>query len=491
MKSCRKTDPKIYADGYMTVFLALSLLVLLSLILTLVEGARINAIRMRTETAGNTAVRSVLGEFHRELLRQYDLYFVDTSYGTGSASAERVQQHLQTYMEKNLQPGGADFAGTQLQSLTVDAARFAADDRAAALREQVYAYMSSDPAGSVVSKILTDADLWQGLLEDGSVWEEQREEAGEDLKEQMKQAKEEAREKYTKEERKAAEEAGDNTAERGIREMDSFRLLPILRQVFGDLGGISSVTAEESVISKRGIHYGDALKPANSHGYPRADEALFDLYIAEKCGCYTEPLEKGRMKYQIEYILTGRESDTECLEKTAERLLLIREAANCMYLFTDQRRMQEAEMLAAIVSIVLLNPELKDALKTVLAFAWAYLESVRDLRILFDGGRVPLQKSSDTWQTSLLGILTPSASVRGGGTGKGLLYTDYLQALLYLQGSSKKSLRTMDIMEMDVRQTEGNGSFRMDWCLDAFSMTATVKSRFGYEFVLTKCEGYN
>ena len=463
MKSCRKTDPKIYADGYMTVFLALSLLVLLSLILTLVEGARINAIRMRTETAGNTAVRSVLGEFHRELLRQYDLYFVDTSYGTGSASAERVQQHLQTYMEKNLQPGGADFAGTQLQSLTVDAARFAADDRAAALR----------------------------VLEDGSVWEEQREEAGEDLKEQMKQAKEEAREKYTKEERRAAEEAGDNTAEKGIREMDSFRLLPILRQVFGDLDGISSVTAEEGIISQRGIHYGNALKPANSHGYPRADEALFDLYIAEKCGCYTEPLEKGRMKYQIEYILTGRESDTECLEKTAERLLLIREAANCMYLFTDQRRMHEAEMLAAIVAIVLLNPELKDALKTVLAFAWAYLESVRDLRILFDGGRVPLQKSSDTWQTSLLGILTPSASVRGGGTGKGLLYTDYLQALLYLQGSSKKSLRTMDIMEMDVRQTEGNGSFRMDWCLDAFSMTATVKSRFGYEFVLTKCEGYN
>ena len=491
MKSCRKTDPKIYADGYMTVFLALSLLVLLSLILTLVEGARINAIRMRTETAGNTAVRSVLGEFHRELLRQYDLYFVDTSYGTGSASAERVQQHPQTYMEKNLQPGGADFAGTQLQSLTVDAARFAADDRAAALREQVYAYMSSDPAGSVVSKILTDADLWQGLLEDGSVWEEQREEAGEDLKEQMKQAREEAREKYTKEERRAAEEAGDNTAEKGIREMDSFRLLPILRQVFGDLDGISSVTAEEGIISQRGIHYGNALKPANSHGYPRADEALFDLYIAEKCGCYTEPLEKGRMKYQIEYILTGRESDTECLEKTAERLLLIREAANCMYLFTDQRRMHEAEMLAAIVAIVLLNPELKDALKTVLAFAWAYLESVRDLRILFDGGRVPLQKSSDTWQTSLLGILTPSASVRGGGTGKGLLYTDYLQALLYLQGSSKKSLRTMDIMEMDVRQTEGNGSFRMDWCLDAFSMTATVKSRFGYEFVLTKCEGYN
>ena len=58
----------------MTVFLALSVTVLLSLILVLVEGARINAIRMKTECAGNIAVRSVLGEFHRELLRQYDLY---------------------------------------------------------------------------------------------------------------------------------------------------------------------------------------------------------------------------------------------------------------------------------------------------------------------------------------------------------------------------------------------------------------------------------
>ena len=94
MNDRRKTVMNQYADGYMTVFLALSLAVLLSLILALVEGARVNAVRMRTETAGNTAVRSVLGEFHQELLRQYDLYFIDASYGTGSASVEQVQQHL-------------------------------------------------------------------------------------------------------------------------------------------------------------------------------------------------------------------------------------------------------------------------------------------------------------------------------------------------------------------------------------------------------------
>ena len=105
MKAGKKREKNLYAGGYLTVFLALTITVLLSLILVLLEGARINAIRMKTETAGNIAVRSALGEFHRELLRQYDLYFIDTSYGTGAGGTENVRQHLQNYMQKNLNSG--------------------------------------------------------------------------------------------------------------------------------------------------------------------------------------------------------------------------------------------------------------------------------------------------------------------------------------------------------------------------------------------------
>ncbi|MDO5485215.1 MAG: DUF5702 domain-containing protein [Lachnospiraceae bacterium] len=484
----------------MTVFLALSVTVLLSLILVLVEGARINAIRMKTECAGNIAVRSVLGEFHRELLRQYDLYFIDASYGTGNASTENVRQHLQNYMEKNLDTSvstvfgaNGDFTGTHLRELTVDGTRYAADGSACALREQVYAYMSADPAGHVLAEILTSTETWKGLLEDASVWEQERKEAKDELREGIRRGREEAQKNHTREERQEAEEEGDDTAQDAIEEMDRFRLLPILSQVFGDTSGISTASSGGNLLSGRGIHYGDALKPANSHGYPRADEALFDLYLGEKCGCYTALSEKGRLKYQLEYILEGKESDRENLEKVAEKLLLIREAANCAYLFTDSGRMAQAEAVAAVLSLVLLNPELKELFKTVLLFAWAYLESVRDLRILFDGGRVPLFKDAESWNTSLSGLLFPEASVGGGGKGggKGLLYTEYLQGLLFLEGSSVKSLRTMDIMEMDIRMTEGNSGFRMDWCLDAFSMKASVGSRFGYEFELTKCEGYD
>ena len=66
--------------GYITVFLSLSLTLILSLVFTVIEGARISAIRMKSECVADIGMNSVLAEYHRELLEQYDLLFVDTSY---------------------------------------------------------------------------------------------------------------------------------------------------------------------------------------------------------------------------------------------------------------------------------------------------------------------------------------------------------------------------------------------------------------------------
>jgi hypothetical protein len=47
----------------------------------------------------------------------------------------------------------------------------------------------------------------------------------------------------------------------------------------------------------------------------------------------------------------------------------------------------------------------------------------------------------------------------------------------------------MDIMEMDIRQTPGNGNFRIDWCVESLRVTAgfydqyenyTIDRRYGY-----------
>ena len=67
--------------GYITVFLTLSLTLILSLVFTVIEGARISAIRMKFECVADIGMNSVLAEYHRELLEQYELLFVDMSYG--------------------------------------------------------------------------------------------------------------------------------------------------------------------------------------------------------------------------------------------------------------------------------------------------------------------------------------------------------------------------------------------------------------------------
>ena len=85
---------------------------------------------------------------------------------------------------------------------------------------------------------------------------------------------------------------------------------------------------------------GDGLSVPNSHKYPAADEILFDRYISEKTGNCAKPLGDGRLRYQQEYILCGKESDRENLEGTAARLILIREASNCGYLFSDEEKME-------------------------------------------------------------------------------------------------------------------------------------------------------
>ena len=44
---------------------------------------------------------SILAEYHRELQKQYNLFAIDCSYGTESASTKLTESHLLEYMNRN------------------------------------------------------------------------------------------------------------------------------------------------------------------------------------------------------------------------------------------------------------------------------------------------------------------------------------------------------------------------------------------------------
>ena len=55
-------------EGSISVYLALTFTIMLSLILLIVEGARENAVRMKLECAMDLSLSSVFAEYNRPLL---------------------------------------------------------------------------------------------------------------------------------------------------------------------------------------------------------------------------------------------------------------------------------------------------------------------------------------------------------------------------------------------------------------------------------------
>lgn len=509
MQRCRNSGagcrpPEL--GGYITVYLTLSMAAMLALFFALFKGARIGAARMQLDSAAHISQNAVLAEFQKDLQKRYDLFFVDTAYGSGDASLNNMRSHLQGYLEGNIIREASigspkDMISMKVENVQIREARYACDNGAQAVREQVYAYMAADPAGAIVSPLLVGADIWRGMEIEGREWktetEKSRKEAADLLKKKRKEArkqvreKEEAGEAVPDKERNAAS-GKKSEAEKMMEEVRSFQRLPILRQVFGNTSGISAVKVDTGgLLSHRGVHLGSGMKADNTHGYPRADELLFDEYIMEKTGNYVNPLQDGKLQYQVEYILCGKESDGQNIEAVARRLLFIREASNCAYLFTDSGKMSQVKAVAGIVSLVLLNPELEEPLEKAIALAWSYLESIQDVRTLLTGGKVPIQKSDASWQTRLSELLTPATAIRDRDRGQGLEYEEYLRGLLYLEGSTVKTKRTMDVMEMDLRTIQGNEDFHLDQCLDTFRMSASVNCSWGYTCSFAGTAGYD
>ena len=44
-----------------------------------------------------------------------------------------------------------------------------------------------------------------------------------------------------------------------------------------------------------------------------------------------------------------------------------------------------------------------------------------------------------------------------------------------LAGEETVNLRAMDIMEMDIRLSDGNHNFKMDWCIERYEANITAK----------------
>lgn len=106
-------------DASISVFLAVSITLILSFCMVLVESARENTMLLKADVVFDAGVQSVMAEFYAPLWEQYDLLYVDCSYDAVYPDYELIKSHLAEYINENLKFGnkgwlGLDYNGTGL-----------------------------------------------------------------------------------------------------------------------------------------------------------------------------------------------------------------------------------------------------------------------------------------------------------------------------------------------------------------------------------------
>lgn len=181
-----------------------------------------------------------------------------------------------------------------------------------------------------------------------------------------------------------------------------------------------------------------------------SEKYLINRYILSYFNRRTHAVsEKHFFKNEVEYILGGKMTDRKNERKVKIALEALRFPANLAHIYQDPEK--KAAVLAAAE---LLTPGAGAATQLALASTWAYAESDNDVKLLWQGHRVPAVKDRSTWAVDLdsavegltEGIMTPD-------TEKGYTYEQYLQILLFFQDDNIKISRILDLVQINMRKS--------------------------------------
>ena len=280
-------------DGYMTVYLSLTLTILLSLILTLFYGARVGAVHQKCEFVTDIAMNSILAEYHRELFDQYGLLMVDTSYGGGHPSIINTEEHLRNYVHQNFAPtligsvlSQVTLMNTWAEEAHVTGYSLAPDGDCAVLHRAIMAYMDA----GLISDPFADTEDNVHMLT-GSGFDSTDVEAMWDAND------------VPLEQTYNVDIDGDGANEDVYPDSPSFavkatRGIGVLTLAAPRGRDISDLTVDETqYLSHRSpLMQGTGLADTGSVGL--LTRAIFDQYSFEKCSYYGHELDKSRLKYQ-------------------------------------------------------------------------------------------------------------------------------------------------------------------------------------------------
>ncbi len=498
-------------EGIITIYLTITFTVLLSLFAGAWEGARISAYRVMLECAFHSAAFSAFGEYHKELKEQYDLFFIDLSYMTDMPSVAKLSSRVQNDMITNLQPPetrllfAKDFFGTGTVQVKVKDSEMATDLFGSVLEKQAAEYVKDNTPVGIAEDLVSLVKIQKEYELDEDSFEKRRQE-------NQKSEKSENREREYGEEKQTRiyQQIGFeynflNALDVLVVKKDAFTVSGKFLNPL-DIPSLRTSVLKSDAGSFREVSY-DPLQ-----------DAYFTEYVVRKCGNYARPKEGSFLSYEAEYVYGGFLNDSKNLSFTIRSIFYIRTAANYASLKKDKDKRERVELIAAGISALTEIPQ--KAAEEAIYCLWAGGEATYDVGDLLRGEKVSLIKDAKEFHLSIengfenllsvgteqisaaledqSGKKTPEETVLGSYFETGdslkvdikLSYEDYLRLLILQVPGEVRSLRMLDIIETDIRQTKGNEYFRIDFCLDAAMFEVQGTDAYGKNYYMKRQYAY-
>lgn len=448
--------------GSLTVFAALSLMLVAAVIFTLLEGARNIEIRRVTWLEADSAVESLFASYDRTLWQSYHLLGV---YGTdeeGVFSAEKLEDAVAEYAERAMNPDLFEEKGSAMLCLRpteIELLRYGllTDQKGEAFEAAASAYMKEKVLYDVVEETYNRCRASEAM--DKSYRES--EEVILDAQDTLKKAKEEAESEDGASASDSHEEP-DVILDNPMDHTDQLKKTGVLALVLRPDATVSANAIPDTkvLLSNRECFTGNNPEEYKNTLY---DRVLMDKYLSETFRTYRNPHADGVLQYELEYVLCGKDNDVDNLKATLNKLIAARESANLAYLISDPDKVNKATELAAALAGATASPLVIATVQIGILGAWAYAESILDVRALLEGKKIALLKNAEQWSTDLDAIGNiGSEFLVAKECSNGLVYEQYLEMLLAIQSTEEIAFRSMDLIEQDLQDLPGCDMFRMD-----------------------------
>lgn len=415
--------------GSITVFAVLSLSLVVGYILVLLEGARAYELRTVASLRTQMAVEAPFAKYNSCLWENYHLLGnnVEQMESLVVASAESGYDE---------QAFGTNLLMLKLKDVELEEYTLLTDGEGAVYINAVSAYMSENILYETAKAIYDQYEAIKNLVENNSSDGTEIDDALESLENLKKESK-------------------GGTQKNPLETIQKLRQTQLLELVVEDTDALSKLEYNlAETVSHRKLQKG---KQSSIDETDWLDRVFLQQYLLTYLTDYTHQISDRGLNYELEYLIGGKNNDIENLREVVNQLLLIREAANLAYLLSDVEKCEIAQALALALAGATANGVIIEIVKLGILVAWAFGESVLDVRALLQDKKIPLIKSQDTWTLGIesLGELSTEYMV-AKGSDYGISYKTYLGVLLLFQQENKLACRAMDVQEITLQKSPGS-----------------------------------